>query len=80
MKMKDIPFDGKPSIMTLTEDSKGEIRLAVNTNAGLRIFSFQAATIEDLTPPGVTLEQLGPPIHGLLMNSNMVACYTSTHA
>lgn len=77
MKVKDIHVDTKPNIMNIAETAAGELRLFLDNGNGIRMYDFHNSTIEEISAPGVSLDQLGAPVDSVLMASSVVACYTS---
>ncbi|EGF78948.1 expressed protein [Batrachochytrium dendrobatidis JAM81] len=77
MKLKEIPMDIKPKIMDICESKSGEVQLYVDAGASLRVYDFQNVTVEEVTAHGVTADQLGSPVRGVLLNDVFAVCYTN---
>ncbi|KAI8927096.1 hypothetical protein BC831DRAFT_399103 [Entophlyctis helioformis] len=79
MKIKDIAVDFKPTTLDICETKSNEVRLFVNSPTGFRVYSdFQSLAVEELGTHGLSPEQLGSPVKGVLLGESFAACFTGT--
>ncbi|KAH6575531.1 hypothetical protein BASA50_002962 [Batrachochytrium salamandrivorans] len=77
MKLKEIQMESKPKLMDICESKSGDVRLYVDAANSFRVYDFQNVTIEEVTVHGVTSEQLGSPVRGVLLGDVFATCYTN---
>ena len=64
--------------MEILETVPGEVRLFTDDGAsGFKIYDFQNATVEIVSPPNSSPEQLGLPVKGVTMEGMFAICYKS---
>jgi hypothetical protein len=63
--------------MNIAETTSGDLRLFVDNAGGIRMYDFHNSSLEDITAPGITHEQMGLPVDSVLMASSVVSCFTS---
>jgi hypothetical protein len=75
MKLKDIPVENKPNMMSIVESLTGDIRLYLDTPQGFRMYDFQSGFVEDVAVNGLKAEELGAPVKAIMLENTFALCY-----